>query len=349
MTPRDAYRAECNAIALADPRWSQGDGDDCVACSAWTRWLDPKGTIRCPSCWPWLTDPDADSVPSLKAPLQKLANNQKLPCRNCDAKEYPVYDWRWVGKTVKKLALQASCALCKRYIKWMDIRQYEFYAPPRPPVRLETNDVWTLFELEKEHEHLTYLDLEETQRKSKAAAPKAPWNAAIEPLDRVRMCAELYFGKTYDKAVMLPAAERRILARLYLDKDGFLCCTKPWTNVPDVRLCAAKIVKVIKEDFFFQLRALEVSPHVMHLAPQDTWRAALLDCWKTGDKATMARFEESTSYFHEGPPGLALDEVIEMEVDALGVSLTERKLSRSAKPFYTHDECKPVFISRGMF
>lgn len=330
---REAYRRECIAIASSDKRWAKGSQasmDDCSVCNGSTTWRF-RGKHKCPWCHRWLQDSEADSIPMLPEPvfLRPLTETSHLKCENCQDKGLPAYEWHWAGVKRKKLALGAHCQACQCWIKWVSIPSYGPYAPPKPPVKMAPDEEYLFDDLEADatKQQGNFFESvgegDSTKKKGKEPVPPPPKKGkALSPLERCVLCVRLYeHGE-----------------RLYLNEKGEVCCTN-WEAMPDpvtygLKQCAARLKKAIIEDIYFQLRACETSPHVLHLHPQDKGRRIVFEAWKKGDRTNI----------DDHAPGLTIDEICEAEKESLGVSLTRRRLEKNIDYGRDHAEAVPISI-----
>ncbi len=331
LSPREAYRRECNAVAATDPRWSKVAAlDDCIVCGSSTPWRF-KAKPKCAGCHSWLKDPDADTLPLLAPPvvIRPLTDAARLLCVNCGEKAIPTYDWYWAGSgKKKKLALGAYCISCKKWIKWVNAATYGPHAPPKPPVYMEPDEEY-LFEdfaepAEQKGNFFEVVGEGSGKKQSKEPLPPPPKDKPITPLERAALCVRLY-----EKG-----------EKLYLNAKGEICCTN-WDNLPDVityglKSCATRLKKAMIEDIYFQLRACEVSPHVLHVHPQDKGRLARIEAWKKGERKGLS----------DRGPELTVTEVVEMERESLGLSPTARALEKYER-FMEHTDAQPVAVDTG--
>jgi hypothetical protein len=293
--------------------------------------------VKCPGCHNWLKDPDADTLPLLAPPVvvRPLTDAARLLCTNCSEKAIPTYDWYWAGSgKKKKLALGAYCISCKKWIKWVNAATYGPHAPPKPPVYLEPNEEY-LFEdfaepVEQKGNFFEVVGEGSGKKQGKEPLPPPPpKDRPITPLERATLCVRLY--------------ERG--EKLYLNAKGEICCTN-WDRLPDVityglKSCATRLKKAMIEDIYFQLRACEVSPHVLHIHPRDRGRKTLVEAWKEGIITNLP----------DRGPTITTDEIIAGEIEALGHSLTAREIKRSGcATDFEHKDAVPVSVeTRGLF
>lgn len=297
-SPMELYRRSCFATAKSSPMWCSlpgGEEAECVECGYETSWLSPDSRVCCPWCWDWFSG-DQTVVPISPPPEWASALvERRIALFCCSQRRVPELRWGWIanGKKLCKLGLSAACVVCKKHIRWVDPKDYAHMLPARPPIDLGLGEV---------HDARVRSDVDNY----------VPPPREADPYKRARDRVVATHG-VYETVLMGTAA------RLYLDDRGVICCTLPWGVIPTahvnaIRESSVELKCAMIEDVHWQLSAVAISPHVFHVHPQDRQRRALHAAYLRGAYVPKQPY----------PPGFLVQEVVDMERDALGLSLTER-------------------------
>jgi 5-methylcytosine-specific restriction endonuclease McrA len=73
LSPREEYHRECLRIVKSDPRWWRDTSLDitCSICHRYKPWIieyEGEDEPRCPDCWNWMEDEDAQALPTIPRP-----------------------------------------------------------------------------------------------------------------------------------------------------------------------------------------------------------------------------------------------------------------------------------------
>lgn len=321
-----AFHLECRDIAEDDQRWwaCPDEASPCRSCGRETAWVAPDGNPTCPWCWDWASDAKATRRPAAPPVAPPAPDLAPMPCANCGAQESPRVSWRVVGKKKKKLVIAASCVQCKRWIRWLP-SAYKRYAPPIPPIEIKRSGA-TLIETKEDAVEPTksgYIDTSGSSgRKQKEWLPPPPDDKPVEPLELAVALERLW----------------KTGARLHLNEGGEVSCSNPWHEIPaavadPIIACAGRVKAMMVEDILWQIGAV-ARGHVIHIVPGDQYRADVVKRWEAAGRPVT----------EDRPPEPTLDDVEEMEREALDRSPTERAISRRKGIIYlSHADACPIF------